>query len=152
MIHSYHTPAHNSLPRHIMTYISPQISHIREARPLSVGAGNAIRYLKSEITSLASMEDDIPERDVSFLQTQWPSLISDATRRRKNCSVNVWTTLSGIVLPWQIISYKRLLWKRSLKTPSFSRLQSVYNVSHMHCRITDGGGFPQIFGGGAGDI
>lgn len=51
-----------------MTYISPQISHIKEARPLSVGVGSAIRYLKSEITSLASTEDDMPERDVSFLE------------------------------------------------------------------------------------
>jgi translation initiation factor eIF-2B subunit delta len=45
-----------------MTYLSPQISHIVSARPMSVNMGNAIRQLKLEISA---SDIDLPEQDVS---------------------------------------------------------------------------------------
>lgn len=65
VIRDYSTPAHSSLSRHIMTHISPQINHLVMARPMSTSMSNAIRYLKSEVTAIATMDEDIPERDVS---------------------------------------------------------------------------------------
>lgn len=59
MIRSYTTPAGMSLSRHLIAHLSPQITHLVHARPMAVSMGNAIRYLKWEITNLPpDMEDD----------------------------------------------------------------------------------------------
>ena len=47
-----------------MHYMSPQISYLVTARPLSVTMGNAIRALKYEISIL---DIDLPEQDVRIL-------------------------------------------------------------------------------------
>ena len=44
-----------------MTHLSPQISHLVAARPMSVTMGNAIRQLKLEISG---SDIDLPEQDV----------------------------------------------------------------------------------------
>lgn len=44
-----------------MTYLNPQIGHLVAARPLAVSMGNAIRYLKVEISVL---DIDLPEQNV----------------------------------------------------------------------------------------
>lgn len=48
-----------------MTHLSPQISHLVAARPMSVTMGNAIRQLKLEISG---SDIDLPEQDVSLIQ------------------------------------------------------------------------------------
>lgn len=63
MIQDYVTPPNQMLSRHLMTYLSPQISHLVTARPMSVTMGNAIRELKVEISNL---DIDLPEQDVNF--------------------------------------------------------------------------------------
>ncbi|KAL1681344.1 hypothetical protein EV122DRAFT_261148 [Schizophyllum commune] len=60
VIQDYHTPAHNTLSRHLMTHLSPQITHLVSARPMSVTMGNAIRQLKLEISG---SDIDLPEQD-----------------------------------------------------------------------------------------
>ncbi|KAI0772629.1 hypothetical protein BC629DRAFT_1529085 [Irpex lacteus] len=45
---------------HLMTHLSPQISHLVAARPMSVTMGNAIRQLKLEISG---SDIDLPEQD-----------------------------------------------------------------------------------------
>lgn len=55
------TPPNTTPSRHLMTYLNPQISHLVNARPLAVGMGNAIRYLKVEISIL---DIDLPEQNV----------------------------------------------------------------------------------------
>ncbi|KIL65432.1 hypothetical protein M378DRAFT_186486 [Amanita muscaria Koide BX008] len=50
VIQDYTTPEHNTLSRHLMTHLSPQISYLVSARPMSVSMGNAIRQLKLEIS------------------------------------------------------------------------------------------------------
>ncbi|KAG9101080.1 hypothetical protein FS749_010486 [Ceratobasidium sp. UAMH 11750] len=52
VIADYVTPANNTLSRHIMTYLSPQISYLTSARPMSVSLGNAIRSLKVQISAI----------------------------------------------------------------------------------------------------
>ncbi|KAG9124766.1 hypothetical protein FRC07_010308 [Ceratobasidium sp. 392] len=52
VIADYVTPANNTLSRHIMTFLSPQISYLTSARPMSVSLGNAIRSLKVQISSI----------------------------------------------------------------------------------------------------
>ncbi|CAE6445403.1 unnamed protein product [Rhizoctonia solani] len=58
VIADYVTPTNNSLSRHIMTYLSPQISYLTSARPMSVSLGNAIRWLKLQI---GQIDIDLPE-------------------------------------------------------------------------------------------
>ncbi|KAF8897242.1 hypothetical protein BD779DRAFT_1489797 [Infundibulicybe gibba] len=60
VIQDYTTPTHNTLSRHLMTHLSPQISHLVSARPMSVTMGNAIRQLKLEISG---SDIDLPEQD-----------------------------------------------------------------------------------------
>ena len=61
VIQDYTTPPNNTLSRHLMTYLSPQISHLVAARPMSVTMGNAIRQLKLDISG---SDIDLPEQDV----------------------------------------------------------------------------------------
>ncbi|KEP52701.1 translation initiation factor eIF-2B delta subunit [Rhizoctonia solani 123E] len=58
VIADYVTPTNNTLSRHIMTYLSPQISYLTSARPMSVSLGNAIRSLKLQISQI---DIDLPE-------------------------------------------------------------------------------------------
>ncbi|KII95883.1 hypothetical protein PLICRDRAFT_98953 [Plicaturopsis crispa FD-325 SS-3] len=60
VIQHYATPPNTTLSRHLMTYLSPQISHLVAARPMSVTMGNAIRQLKLEISG---SDIDLPEQD-----------------------------------------------------------------------------------------
>ncbi|KAI3596660.1 translation initiation factor eif-2b subunit delta [Moniliophthora roreri] len=60
VIQDYTTPPNTTLSRHLMTYLSPQISHLVAARPMSVTMGNAIRQLKLEISG---SDIDLPEQD-----------------------------------------------------------------------------------------
>ncbi|KIK65569.1 hypothetical protein GYMLUDRAFT_39047 [Collybiopsis luxurians FD-317 M1] len=60
VIQDYVTPPHNTLSRHLMTHLSPQITHLVNARPMSVTMGNAIRQLKLEISG---SDIDLPEQD-----------------------------------------------------------------------------------------
>jgi translation initiation factor eIF-2B subunit delta len=47
-----------------MTHLSPQITHLVSARPMSITMGNAIRQLKLEISN---SDIDMVEQDVQFL-------------------------------------------------------------------------------------
>ncbi|KIM83795.1 hypothetical protein PILCRDRAFT_818820 [Piloderma croceum F 1598] len=60
VIQDYITPPNNTLSRHLMTHLSPQITHLVSARPMSVTMGNAIRQLKLEISG---SDIDLPEQD-----------------------------------------------------------------------------------------
>lgn len=60
VIESYITPPQNSLPRHLASHLSPQIDYLVSCRPLSVSMGNAIRWLKVEISDV---DPDTPERN-----------------------------------------------------------------------------------------
>lgn len=61
VIQDYTTPPNNTLSRHLMTHLSPQITYLVSARPMSVTMGNAIRQLKLEISG---SDIDLPEQDV----------------------------------------------------------------------------------------
>ncbi|KAH9943138.1 eukaryotic translation initiation factor 2B delta subunit [Epithele typhae] len=60
VIQDYVTPPNNTLSRHLMTFLSPQISHLVAARPMSVTMGNAIRQVKLDISG---SDIDLPEQD-----------------------------------------------------------------------------------------
>ncbi|KAF8843159.1 IF-2B-domain-containing protein [Paxillus ammoniavirescens] len=60
VIQDYVTPRNNTLSRHLMTQLSPQITHLVSARPMSVTMGNAIRQIKLEISG---SDIDLPEQD-----------------------------------------------------------------------------------------
>ncbi|THH33759.1 hypothetical protein EUX98_g364 [Antrodiella citrinella] len=67
VIQEYVTPPNNTLSRHLMTHLNPQISHLVAARPMSVTMGNAIRQLKLEISR---MDIDLPEQDAKDVLCQ----------------------------------------------------------------------------------
>ena len=58
VVESYVTPPQNSLPRHLTTHLSSQIDYLVSCRPLSISMGNAIRWLKVEISAV---DPDTPE-------------------------------------------------------------------------------------------
>ncbi|KAI9574490.1 IF-2B-domain-containing protein [Boletus coccyginus] len=60
VIQDYLTPRNNTLSRHLMTHLSPQITHLVSARPMSISMGNAIRQLKLDISG---SDIDLPEQD-----------------------------------------------------------------------------------------
>ncbi|KAG0150547.1 hypothetical protein CROQUDRAFT_652144 [Cronartium quercuum f. sp. fusiforme G11] len=65
VIRSYTPPPGTSLSRHLPSYLSPQISHLVHARPLSVSMGNAIRHLKGVIGRLGvDMSDDQAKKEL----------------------------------------------------------------------------------------
>jgi translation initiation factor eIF-2B subunit delta len=74
VIRDYSTPANNTLSRHLVSHLSPQITHLVSARPMSVTMGNAIRQLKVEISG---SDIDMPEQDVGLRQVHVPVSITD---------------------------------------------------------------------------
>lgn len=64
VIQDYTTPPQHTLSRHLMTHLSPQITHLVSARPMSVSMGNAIRELKLKISNI---DIDMVEQDVGAL-------------------------------------------------------------------------------------
>src|SRR5271168_3537424 len=61
VIESYTTPPGNSLTRHLTSHVlSPQIEYLASCRPLSISMGNAIRWLKLEISKV---DIDVPEAE-----------------------------------------------------------------------------------------
>ncbi|KAK9898355.1 nagb/rpia/CoA transferase-like protein [Cystobasidium minutum MCA 4210] len=59
VISSYIVPPGKSLTRHLPSHLSPQITHLVQARPMAISMGNAIRYLKWEISHIPpDMQDD----------------------------------------------------------------------------------------------
>ncbi|KZF26646.1 IF-2B-domain-containing protein [Xylona heveae TC161] len=61
VIESYTTPPGHSLSRHLTSHhLSPQIDYLVSCRPMSVSMGNAIRWLKLEISKV---DPDTPENE-----------------------------------------------------------------------------------------
>lgn len=71
-IQDYYTPEGISISRNLTNYLSHQIDILKKARPLSVTMGNAIRWLKQEIshidpsTSDADAKRDLCEKIATF--------------------------------------------------------------------------------------
>ncbi|KAF8423356.1 initiation factor 2 subunit family-domain-containing protein [Tirmania nivea] len=65
VIEDYTTPPHTTLTRNLSSHhLSPQIEHLRSARPMSISMRNAIRWLKLEISTISI---DIPEHTAKEL-------------------------------------------------------------------------------------
>lgn len=116
-----------------MTFLSPQISHLVSARPMSVTMGNAIRQLKLEISA---SDIDMPEQDVRYdsLFDQLLYLMKYNTfrplcllfyewihlHRPKMHSVTKSTTISANGLSWLMKSLKSSRARKSKTGMSFS--------------------------------
>ena len=53
-IGDYTTPENSELSRDLNDRLKPQITFLKECRPISVSMGNAIRYIKSKINAIPS--------------------------------------------------------------------------------------------------
>lgn len=58
VISDYQTPENTTLTRHMTGHLSHQIEYLKSSRPLSTSMGNAIRWLKQEISHISI---DTPE-------------------------------------------------------------------------------------------
>ncbi|RMJ24432.1 Translation initiation factor eIF-2B [Aspergillus sp. HF37] len=58
VVETYTTPLGTSLPRHLTTHLSHQITYLSTCRPLSISQGNAIRSLK---LAISSVDPSVPE-------------------------------------------------------------------------------------------
>lgn len=74
VIESYITPPQHSLPRHLMTHLSSQIEYLVSCRPMSISMGNAIRWLKVQISAVdvstpeSSAKTDLCEAIDNYVQ------------------------------------------------------------------------------------
>lgn len=65
VIRDYKTPKGTTLSRNLTSYLSHQIDILKRARPLSVTMGNAIRWLKQEISHIdPSTPDNVAKKDL----------------------------------------------------------------------------------------
>ncbi|SCU96691.1 LAMI_0F07404g1_1 [Lachancea mirantina] len=64
VISDYKTPAGTSLSRNLTSYLSHQIDYLKRARPLSVTMGNAIRWLKQEISLIDLTTPDMKAKEI----------------------------------------------------------------------------------------
>ncbi|SCU97179.1 LAFA_0G10198g1_1 [Lachancea sp. 'fantastica'] len=62
-IKDYKTPEGTTLSRNLTSYLSHQIDFLKKARPLSVTMGNAIRWLKQEISLIDINTPDIEAKE-----------------------------------------------------------------------------------------
>lgn len=60
VIRDYQTPENTTLTRHLTGHLSHQIEYLKSSRPLSTSMGNAIRWLKQEISHISI---DTPEQE-----------------------------------------------------------------------------------------
>lgn len=58
VIHDYSTPEHKELSRDLESSLKPCINFLKQCRPISVSMGNAIRFLKRQITNIPSDQSD----------------------------------------------------------------------------------------------
>ncbi|XP_028581217.2 translation initiation factor eIF2B subunit delta [Podarcis muralis] len=65
VIEDYTTPANEELSRDLVNKLKPYISFLNQCRPLSASMGNAIKFLKKEISGLpASRREEEAKRDL----------------------------------------------------------------------------------------
>ncbi|XP_033001188.1 translation initiation factor eIF-2B subunit delta [Lacerta agilis] len=65
VIGDYTTPANEELSRDLVNKLKPYISFLNQCRPLSASMGNAIKFLKKEISALPpSMREEEAKRDL----------------------------------------------------------------------------------------
>lgn len=69
VIRDYKTPKNTTLSRHLTGHLSHQIEYLKSSRPLSISMGNAIRWLKQEIShiSIDTPEEEAKSRLISSI-------------------------------------------------------------------------------------
>lgn len=63
MITDYSTPEHKELSRDLEASLKPCINFLKQCRPISVSMGNAIRFLKRQITSIPPEHSDAEAKE-----------------------------------------------------------------------------------------
>ncbi|CAJ0948553.1 unnamed protein product [Ranitomeya imitator] len=58
VIRDYSTPPHEELARDLVNKLKPAISFLSQCRPLSASMGNAIKYIKKEISNISSQKGE----------------------------------------------------------------------------------------------
>lgn len=63
VIADYSTPEHKELSRDLEASLKPCINFLKQCRPISVSMGNAIRYLKRQITNIPPEYSDAKAKE-----------------------------------------------------------------------------------------
>ncbi|CCF60499.1 hypothetical protein KAFR_0K01450 [Kazachstania africana CBS 2517] len=123
VIRDYETPKGTTLSRNLTNYLSHQIDILKKARPLSVTMGNAIRWLKQEIshidpsTSDAVAKEDLCEQIAQFAREKIEladKLIIDNASIHIEDSTTIVTYGSSKVLT-DLILYNAITCKKNIK-------------------------------------
>ncbi|CAI5758289.1 unnamed protein product [Candida verbasci] len=64
VIEDYKTPESTTLSRHLTNHLSHQIEYLKTGRPLSVSMGNAIRWLKQEISHISIDINELKAKEI----------------------------------------------------------------------------------------
>jgi translation initiation factor eIF-2B subunit delta len=117
-----------------MTHLSPQISYLVSARPMSVSMGNAIRQLKLEISNT---DIDMVEQDVSdsFRSTTALSHVCDF--RPKTRCVKRLIIIYAIESSWPMRLSKDLPDKRLTMATSSLHMPSHSTQFPFACHLTE---------------
>eukprot|EP00854_Cymbomonas_tetramitiformis_P011290 gene11290-13340_t len=70
VIREYSTPASKSLSRDLTPYLNPMIDFLIGCRPLNVGMGNAIRFLKLQIASIPANVPEVEAKAILVSQIE----------------------------------------------------------------------------------
>ncbi|KAM3932232.1 translation initiation factor eIF2B subunit delta isoform 2-T2 [Leptodactylus fuscus] len=63
VIQDYNTPPHEELSRDLVNKLKPAISFLTQCRPLSASMGNAIKYIKKEISNISRQKSEEEAKD-----------------------------------------------------------------------------------------
>uniref|UniRef100_A0A8C5M4E6 Translation initiation factor eIF2B subunit delta n=1 Tax=Leptobrachium leishanense TaxID=445787 RepID=A0A8C5M4E6_9ANUR len=63
VIRDYSTPPHEELSRDLVNKLKPYISFLNQCRPLSASMGNAIKYIKKEISNMSPTKGEEEAKD-----------------------------------------------------------------------------------------
>ncbi|RKP08782.1 hypothetical protein THASP1DRAFT_29428 [Thamnocephalis sphaerospora] len=151
VISDYQTPPNMHISRHLQTYLSPQINYLVGMRPMSVSMGNAVRYLKYEISILdVDMTDEEAKTHIigridSFINERIlradEELVEHALRKIQDGDVVLTFARSSVVEKVLLAAKKRNIDFRVIVVDSRPLLEGKYllqtlNAAGIDCTYT----------------
>ncbi|XP_026858785.2 translation initiation factor eIF-2B subunit delta isoform X1 [Electrophorus electricus] len=89
VIQDYSTPPNEELSRDLVNKLKPYISFLNQCRPLSASMGNAIKYIKKEISNIPSQckEEEAKKKLLSCIDNYVNEKITLAAKAISECAI-----------------------------------------------------------------
>ncbi|KAL7871815.1 hypothetical protein SRHO_G00067980 [Serrasalmus rhombeus] len=90
VIQDYSTPPNEELPRDLVNKLKPYISFLNQCRPLSASMGNAIKYIKKEISNIPSQckEEEAKKKLLLCIDNYVNEKITLAAKAISKCAID----------------------------------------------------------------